>query len=1291
MTEMASHLVRAGGKRLRPLLAALSSHRPATGRRRRVTTSATTPSPAAWPASWCTSARCTTTTSSTRPTTRHGVESVNARWGNLRAILSGDFLLARASELAASLGTEVAGLLAATIGRLCEGEVRELQLAYQVDRSVADYAAAIEGKTAALFSTACRIGGIVAEPAPRPRSTPSTDFGLHYGMAFQVVDDILDVVATDDELGKPAGHDMAEGVYNLPVLRTLAGRRRRRAAGRCSAARSTPRRRPGRWRWCGRATAWRSRSPRPAPTSTAAVAGAGRAAALARRPTPWPPRPATCWPASTAEVRVTAHEHPHDADDHGHDHAHDVHAHDHGHHARPDDEVDWDAQGDRYARTRHHVTHTAAYEPLVVDAVAEAPPGRSSTWGRARASGRRLLARWTGAPWWPSSRRPACAGTPRRRPPPASTTSPPRPRPPAGAGRAPGRGCRPCSTTSGDLGACARELRRVLAPGAPVLIRGAFAGRFDDCRRCGTSPRCAAGSTGSRPSTPPRRRSATAGFRRRRLDAVDRAHARPAGVAPPPARAAARPTRRSSGSPTTSSRPGCAGSTPTSPPAGRVPGPRSTCSSSADGHDPARRWDAVAMRVTARVDYAVRAATGAGRSRTPARSPPRPSPTARPCPWRSPSRSWPACGGPGSWPPSGAARAATGSGRPPDQVSVADIVRAVEGPLADVRGEPPEELDYPGDGEVLRRLWIATRASLRSVLEHVTVADLANGELPGPASTASPRSPAPGTAADRSASARVSPAPRGRSLGPRARPSPVLRERNSCARAAGRRYVPAMPIVPDTKDWTWVLERPCPECGFDASALPPERVRRPRARQRRRVAARSWPGPGPSSPPGPTDDRWSALEYACHVRDVLRLYDQRLALMLTEDDPDFANWDQDETAVADRYDEQDPARGRGGDRRGRRPARRPVRLGRGRRLAAHRQPQRRRHVHGRHVRPLLRPRPVHHLDDVAKGLRRARRRRRATPAMGDLAVDTALEPASRPTRAAAAGDEAPPPPRASGAATRARSARLGHLGAERRVRRLPGAAGSRPGDGPGPAGQHRRPHPGRGRLRPRRPRRHGPAHVTVRHLGPGEHGAGRPPDPRGAGVGRRPGRRHARARHRPGARRCRATTSCPPATSGSPPSPTTSARPTCRSSTTSTSASPVGGTTGRRPGPLDPTVHWWNRFLPTAGSTTPGSTPAGCSSRSTRWAGPPPRWPTPTASRATVAVTVDLSVRFHRPADDEWLLAEATAPLATGGLVAATGRVWDRSGALLASGGQTMLCRPARRRLRHGPVAARRR
>jgi Rrf2 family protein len=67
----------------------------------------------------------------------------------------------------------------------------------------------------------------------------------------------------------------------------------------------------------------------------------------------------------------------------------------------------------------------------------------------------------------------------------------------------------------------------------------------------------------------------------------------------------------------------------------------------------------------------------------------------------------------------------------PEAISVADVIRAVEGPLADVRGEPPEELEYPDDTQVLRTLWIATRASVRAVLEQVTLADLAAGHLPG--------------------------------------------------------------------------------------------------------------------------------------------------------------------------------------------------------------------------------------------------------------------------------------------------------------------------------------------------------------------------------------------------------------------------------------------------------------------------------------------------------------------------------------------------------------------------------
>ncbi|MCZ7627880.1 MAG: polyprenyl synthetase family protein [Microthrixaceae bacterium] len=141
--------------------------------------------------------------------------------GNMRAILAGDFLLARASELAAGLGVEVAALLAATIGRLCEGQLLELQHAHDSTRTEASYLRSIDGKTASLLASACRIGGIVTQASDEHIEALDT-FGHSYGMAFQMVDDVLDLVSTEAELGKPAGHDMEEGIYTLPVLHTLA-------------------------------------------------------------------------------------------------------------------------------------------------------------------------------------------------------------------------------------------------------------------------------------------------------------------------------------------------------------------------------------------------------------------------------------------------------------------------------------------------------------------------------------------------------------------------------------------------------------------------------------------------------------------------------------------------------------------------------------------------------------------------------------------------------------------------------------------------------------------------------------------------------------------------------------------------------------------------------------------------------------------------------------------------------------------------------------------------------------
>jgi hypothetical protein len=110
-------------------------------------------------------------------------------------------------------------------------------------------------------------------------------------------------------------------------------------------------------------------------------------------------------------------------------------------------------------------------------------------------------------------------------------------------------------------------------------------------------------------------------------------------------------------------------------------------------------------------------------------------------------------------------------------------------------------------------------------------------------------------------------------------------------------------IVADTKDWTWVLGERCPECGFESSSLAREDVA-----AMLRVNAAAWRNVlcRPDVRDRPSPATWSPLEYACHVRDVYALYDERLRLMLTEDDPVYPNWDQDATAVAARYHEQDP-------------------------------------------------------------------------------------------------------------------------------------------------------------------------------------------------------------------------------------------------------------------------------------------------------------------------------------------------------------------------------------------------
>jgi hypothetical protein len=113
-----------------------------------------------------------------------------------------------------------------------------------------------------------------------------------------------------------------------------------------------------------------------------------------------------------------------------------------------------------------------------------------------------------------------------------------------------------------------------------------------------------------------------------------------------------------------------------------------------------------------------------------------------------------------------------------------------------------------------------------------------------------------------------------------------------------------MPIERDDKDWTWVLERTCPECGFDAASVDAREVG---ARLRAELHTWSRVLAGPTATQRPDDSTWSPTEYGCHVRDVAILYRQRLDRMLGEDNPLYANWSSDDAAEAGRYADAGPA------------------------------------------------------------------------------------------------------------------------------------------------------------------------------------------------------------------------------------------------------------------------------------------------------------------------------------------------------------------------------------------------
>jgi heptaprenyl diphosphate synthase len=212
--EAAGHLMSAGGKRLRPMLALLVAQL-GDAQAPEVTQAAVV---------------CELTHLATlyhddvmdEAAVRRGAPSANSRWTNSIAILTGDLLFARASDLLADLGPDAVRIQARTFERLVIGQLRETVGAQPGDDPIAHYLDVLADKTGSLVATAARFGGGVARGGHPPRAH-HTPFGEEFGVAFQLADDLIDIVSPSDTSGKQPGTDLREGVATLPVLFALAG------------------------------------------------------------------------------------------------------------------------------------------------------------------------------------------------------------------------------------------------------------------------------------------------------------------------------------------------------------------------------------------------------------------------------------------------------------------------------------------------------------------------------------------------------------------------------------------------------------------------------------------------------------------------------------------------------------------------------------------------------------------------------------------------------------------------------------------------------------------------------------------------------------------------------------------------------------------------------------------------------------------------------------------------------------------------------------------------------------
>jgi geranylgeranyl pyrophosphate synthase len=153
--------------------------------------------------------------------TRHGIPTVNARYGDKVAILLGDFLFAKTAGLVADVEDfRIDHLFSDTVARICEGTIIELLSVRQLELSVDAYLERISRKTACLMA-ACTKGGATVSDGSEAQIALMEQFGQNLGMAFQIIDDVLDYTGSEAEIGKPAGNDLRQGLVTLPLIYSL--------------------------------------------------------------------------------------------------------------------------------------------------------------------------------------------------------------------------------------------------------------------------------------------------------------------------------------------------------------------------------------------------------------------------------------------------------------------------------------------------------------------------------------------------------------------------------------------------------------------------------------------------------------------------------------------------------------------------------------------------------------------------------------------------------------------------------------------------------------------------------------------------------------------------------------------------------------------------------------------------------------------------------------------------------------------------------------------------------------